>query len=89
MHILRRIFITFAFRYITDPFNTSFEMDETMIFILKGKLNERHVFQAINKWVVPTVWYSTGIIEWTKEEVKKMDRKTKKIITIYGGLYPR
>ena len=29
-------FITFAFCYITDPFNTSFEMDETRIFISKG-----------------------------------------------------
>ena len=31
---------------------------------------------------------SAGIIEWTKEQVKEMDRKTRKIITIYGGLHP-
>ena len=33
--------------------------------------------------------YSAGIIEWTKEDVKEMDKKKRKIITIYGGLYPR
>ena len=33
--------------------------------------------------------YSAGIIELMKEEVKEMDRKTRKIITMYGGLHPR
>ena len=32
--------------------------------------------------------HSAGIIEWTKEDVKKWIKK-KKIITMYGGLYPR
>ena len=34
---------------------------------LKSKLNAKHVFQTINTWVVPSVQYSAGIIEWTKE----------------------
>ena len=45
--------------------------------ILKSKLNAKHVFQAINTWVLPTVRCSACIIEWTKEEVKEMDRKTR------------
>ena len=56
---------------------------------LKSKLNAKHVFQAINAWMVPAVRYIVGIIKWTKEEVKEMDRKTRKIITMYGGLHPR
>ena len=56
---------------------------------LKSKLNAKHVSQAINTWVVPTVRYSAGIIEWTKEDVKEMDQKTRKIITICGGLHPK
>ena len=55
---------------------------------LKSKLNAKHVFQAINTWV-PTVRYSAGIIEWTKEEVKEMGRKTRRITTMYGELHPR
>ena len=37
---------------------------------------------------MPTFQYSDGIIEWMKENVKKMDQKTRKIITMYSGLYP-
>ena len=55
---------------------------------MKSKLNAQYVFQAINTWVVPTVQYGAGIIEWTKEKVKEMDRKTK-IITMYSKLHPR
>ena len=38
---------------------------------------------------MPTVRYGAGIIEWTKEKVKKMDRKTRKIDIMYGGLHSR
>ena len=38
---------------------------------------------------MPTFRYSGDIIEWMKEEVKEMDRKTRKIITICGGIHPR
>ena len=56
---------------------------------LKSKLNAKYVFQAINTWVVPTVRYNAGIVKWKREEVKEMDRKTKKIIIMHGGLHPR
>ena len=55
---------------------------------LKSKLNAKHVFQAINTWLVSTVQYSAGIIEWMKKKVKEMDQKTK-IITMHDGLHPR
>ena len=45
--------------------------------------------QAINIWAVPTVQYRAGIIQWTKEELQQMDRKTSKLINIYGGFQPR
>ena len=38
---------------------------------------------------MPAVRYSTGIIEWVKQVVTEMDRKKRKIITMYGGLHPR
>ena len=56
---------------------------------LKSKLNAGNVFQAINSWAVPTVQYGAGIIQWTKELLQQMDRFTRKLITIYGGLHPR
>ena len=56
---------------------------------LKSKVNEKHVFQAINTREVPNVRYSAGTIEQTKGEMKEMDRKTRKIMTMHGGLHSR
>ena len=37
---------------------------------------------AINAWAVSLVRYSAGIVNWTKEELRLMDRKTRKIMTM-------
>ena len=37
---------------------------------------------ALNAWVVSVVRYSAGIMKWRKDEMKEMDRKTRKIICI-------
>ena len=33
--------------------------------------------------------YSAAFIDWTKEELKELDRKTRKYLTIYNVLHPR
>ena len=57
--------------------------------VLKSKLNGGNVIKAINTWAVSTIRYSAGILSWSKEEVKAIDRKTRKIMTMYGGHHPR
>ena len=59
---------------------------KTLRATLKSKLNEKLVFQAINIWVVPNLPFGAGIINWTKEELKEMDRKTRNIVAMYGKL---
>ena len=54
--------------------------------ILKSKLNSRNLFFGINSWVVATVRYSAAILDWTQAEISEMDRKTRKLLTIYGAL---
>ena len=56
---------------------------------LKSKLNAKHVFQVINTWLVPTVRYSVGIVEWTKEEATEIDPKARKVIIMYDGIHLR
>ena len=51
---------------------------------LKSKLYAANMFQAINIWAVATAQYGAGIILQTKEELQQMDRKTRKLIAIYG-----
>ena len=43
--------------------------------VLKAKLCAGKTIQAINTWAVPVIRYSAGIVEWTKEEITKMDTK--------------
>lgn len=55
---------------------------------LKSKLNAGNVSQLIDIWAIPTVLYGAGLIQWTKEEFQQMNRKTRKLITIYEGAPP-
>ena len=44
---------------------------------------------AINTWAVSLMRYSAGIVEWTKADLDVTDRKTRKLMTMYGMLHPR
>ena len=48
-----------------------------------------NLIQAINTWAVSFIRYAGGIIEWTKQELKELDRRTRKLLTMNGGLHPR
>lgn len=57
--------------------------------VLSSKLNSRNMITAINAWAVPVLRYSAGAINWTQEELKIMDRKTRKLMTVYKALHPK
>jgi hypothetical protein len=40
--------------------------------------------QAIGSLSVPVLIYSFGIINWQQEEIQKLDRKTRRVLTIHG-----
>ena len=44
---------------------------------------------AINSRAVSVVRYGAGIVKWTKEELKKLDRKTRKLLTIHRAFHCR
>ena len=57
--------------------------------ILKSKLNGRNKVTAINTWAVAIFRYGAGIIQWKASELKDLDRKSRKTMTIYGELHPK
>ena len=57
--------------------------------ILKSKLNGRNKVTAINTWAVAIFRYVAGIIQWKASELKDLDRKLRKTMTMYGGLHPK
>ena len=57
--------------------------------ILKSKLNGGNVISAINSRAVAVVRYGAGIIKWTKLELEELDRKARKLTTMYGAHHPK
>jgi len=57
--------------------------------VLGTELNSKNKMQAINTLAVPVPQYSFGIIDWRDQEIKEMDRKTRKLLTKYGLHHPK
>ena len=55
--------------------------------ILKSELNARN--RAIGALAVPVLRYSFGIINGRIEEIKKIDRKTRKMLIVYKMHHPK
>lgn len=57
--------------------------------ILKSELNALNRITAINSLAVPVVSYSFNIINWTLNDLRRMDRKTRKMLTMYSMHHPK
>jgi hypothetical protein len=57
--------------------------------VLKSELNAKNKIIAIGALAVPVLRYSFGIINWRLGEIKKIDRKTRKILTMYKMHHPK
>ena len=44
---------------------------------------------TINTWVVSVIRYGAGILKWNTDELKSLDRKTRKFMTMHGALHPK
>ena len=52
-------------------------------------LTGKNTIESINSWAVVTVRYNAGIVNWTKEDLREMDRKTRKLLTIHRCMQPQ
>jgi hypothetical protein len=59
------------------------ENNRRLRIILQPELNARNKITAIGALAVPVLRYSVGIINWRLKEIKQIDRKTRKILTMY------
>ena len=57
--------------------------------VLKSKLNGKNKIVAINTWTISVLRHGAGLINWNEEERHKLDRKTRKMMTIYGASHPK
>ena len=57
--------------------------------VLKSKLNGGNLVQGVSTWAVSLLIYSAAFIKWRECELQALDRKTRKLFTIYGGLHQK
>jgi len=65
------------------------EYNRRVRMIMKSELNARNKITAIEALAVPVLRYSFGIINWRTEDIKKIDRKTRKILTVHKVHHPK
>ena len=58
------------------------ECYRTIKMITKSELNAINTMEAINTQATPVVIYSFKIVDWRMKEIRKLDRKTRKLLTI-------
>ena len=69
--------------------NVSKEYIRRLRKVLKSKLNGGDLVRGMNAWAVSPLRYSTAFVSWRKSELEAIDRKTRKLFTIYGVLHPK
>ena len=52
--------------------------------VLGTELSAKNTIQAIGSLAVPVLRYNFGNVNWHQVELQKLDRKTRKLLTIHG-----
>ena len=69
--------------------NVSNEYIRRLRKVLKSKLNGGNLVRGVNTWAVSLFRSSATFVSWRKSELQAIDRKTRKLFTIYGALHPK
>ena len=69
--------------------NVSKEYIRRLRKVLKSKLNGGNLVRGVNTWAVSLLRYSGAFASWRKSELQAIDRKTRRLFTIYGVLHPK
>jgi len=57
--------------------------------VLGTELSAKNKIEAIGSLAVPVLRYRFGIVNWDQEELQKLDRKRRKLLTIHGQHHPK
>jgi hypothetical protein len=60
-----------------------------MRLVLGTELSAKNKIQAIGSLAVQLLRFNFGIIKWHQEELQKLDRETRKLLTIHGQHHPK
>ena len=57
--------------------------------LLETKLSSRNLIKGINTWAVPLVRYSGPFLKWIRDELRQIDQRTRKLMTMHKALLLR
>ena len=57
--------------------------------LAKSKLYAGNMIAGINAWAIGVIRYTAGVLDWTNQDMKRMDIRTRKVMTMNGALHPR
>ena len=57
--------------------------------LLETKLFSRNLIKGIDTLAVPLVRYSEPFLKWTRDELKQMNQRTRKLMTMHKSLHSR
>ena len=69
--------------------NVSKEYIRMIRKVLKSKLNGGNLVHGVNTLAVSLLSYSAVFVSWRKSKLQAIDRKIRKLFTIYGALHPK
>ena len=57
--------------------------------LLETKLSSKNLIKGINTWAVSLVRYSGPFLKWSRDELRHMEQRTRKLMTMHKTLHPR
>ena len=57
--------------------------------LLETKISSRNLIKGIYTWTVSLVRYPGPFLKWTRDELRQMDQRTRKLMTMHKALHPR
>ena len=86
--IRKKIYYSLTSRGLKGCHKGSWEYLRKTRKLPKTKLSSRNLIKGINTWAVPLVGYSRPFFKWTREDLKQMDQRTRKLMTMHKALNP-
>ena len=69
--------------------NVSKEYIRKLRKVLKSKLNGGNLVCGVNTWAVSLIRYSEAFVSWRKSELRAINKKIRKLFTMYGASHPK
>ena len=57
--------------------------------MLQSELNAKNKLEAINTLAIAVVSYSFNVVNWNLQEIKRIDRKIRKLMTLNRMHHPK